>query len=88
MDEEKKVEETTEVAQPEVAQEEVKAEEVAAEQPEIVKELAKEIAKMIPEHTTIQKVENGFIISIPGQKHRIANTLDEVIEQITDIFTV
>lgn len=85
MDEEKKVEETT-AGQPEAAQEEVKTE-GEEKTPEVVKELAKEIAKMIPEHTTIQKVENGFVISIPGQKHRVAYSLEEVIEHVKDIFT-
>lgn len=87
MDEEKKVEETTE-AQPVAAQEEVKAEEVKAEEEaKVVSEIAKKIVKELPEHTTIQKVENGFVISIPGQKHRVAYSLEEVIKHVTDIFT-
>ena len=81
--EEKKVEETN--AGQEAQQEEVKSAPVNVDA--TTKEIAKEIAKMIPEHTTIQKVENGFVLSIPGQKHRIANNLDEVIAQVSDIFS-
>jgi uncharacterized Fe-S cluster-containing protein len=76
--EEKKVEETAQ---------EVAAESTPVAVDETTKEIAKEIAKMIPEHATIQKVDNGFIISIPGQKHRIANNLEEVIAQVSDIFS-
>jgi hypothetical protein len=85
MDEEKKVEETTE-GQPETAQEEVRAEEVKEIDP-AAREIAKKLVAELPEHTTIQRVDNGFVISIPGQKHRVAYTLEEVIKHVTDIFT-
>ena len=83
MEEEKKVEETAGLE----AAQEVAAESTPVAVDETTKDIAKEIAKMIPEHATIQKVDNGFIISIPGQKHRIANNLDEVIAQVSDIFS-
>lgn len=78
MDEEKVVEETAGQA----AQEEVKPEVDPA-----AREIAKKLVAELPEHTTIQKVNNGFVISIPGQKHRVAYTLEEVIEHVRDIFT-
>jgi hypothetical protein len=84
--EEKKVEETT---GQETAQEEVNVEAnqpQGEEVPNDVREIAKKIVAELPEHATIQKVDNGFIISIPGQKHRIANNLEEVVKHVSDIF--
>lgn len=84
MDEEKVVEETA----GQEAQKEVKSEAAGAVEAKTVAEVAKKLVGELPEHTTVQRVANGFVISVPGQKHRVAYTLEEVIKHVTEIFTV